>query len=423
MDDRQLEIGYKFFDLETKYGSKSNFIAPIEPPVKGSIPISTRTELEAISENLRKKYHLTADIDLEGTEWVPIGTDKNPFAGVFDGQGFEIKNLKIADGSGLGIGLFSSSGEKAIIKNIGLNRTDIIGPVYIGGICGQNRGVIDNCYGKGQVISSGISSFVGGVCGVNNGSISNCYNMGKISAHSKTNMSGPSAGGICGHNNRGNVSNCYNTGPIFSSGTESGAGGICGSSNDPITNCFNTGKVSVAGTWTKAGGICGNSDTVDNCFNKGLVSASGDFAGAGGICGNNNKLTTNSYNTGKVASSGEVSIAGGICASNGSGSTLNNCLNMSKVSASRSWSSAGGICGVCHGYEHEENIVENCYNAGELSASGKRSSAGGICGHNRAPKYAIGACYCLDLYNSTDGIVDTPKKIKTMIARAGFNME
>ena len=35
---------------------------------------------------------LTADIDLSGAEWVPIGADDTaPFTGTFDGQGYVIK--------------------------------------------------------------------------------------------------------------------------------------------------------------------------------------------------------------------------------------------------------------------------------------------------------------------------------------------
>ncbi|MDR3120746.1 MAG: hypothetical protein LBU58_05370, partial [Clostridiales bacterium] len=46
------------------YGTGGKFLAPIDPPAEGSIPISNRAELEAIKDDLDGNYHLTADIDL-----------------------------------------------------------------------------------------------------------------------------------------------------------------------------------------------------------------------------------------------------------------------------------------------------------------------------------------------------------------------
>ena len=85
------------------YGSNGKFLAPIEAPVAGSIPISTRAELEAIKDNLSGNYHLIADIDLGGAEWSPIGTYEEPYRGHFDGQGYAIRNLTI---TGMDSGVF-----------------------------------------------------------------------------------------------------------------------------------------------------------------------------------------------------------------------------------------------------------------------------------------------------------------------------
>jgi hypothetical protein len=48
--------------------ANGKFLASIDPPAAGSIPIGTRAELEAIKDNLGGTYHLTADIDLSGDE-------------------------------------------------------------------------------------------------------------------------------------------------------------------------------------------------------------------------------------------------------------------------------------------------------------------------------------------------------------------
>jgi hypothetical protein len=112
---------------ETGHGSNGKFFAPINPPMQGSIPISNRAELEAIRNNLSGNFHLTADIDLSGAEWIPIGNASNPFRGVFDGQGFVIQNMKITNYH-QHVGLFgningprvSAGAQMNEIKNVGV---------------------------------------------------------------------------------------------------------------------------------------------------------------------------------------------------------------------------------------------------------------------------------------------------------------
>ena len=73
------------------------------------IEIYDAADLDNIRNDLSGHYILMNDIDLEGTEWKPIGkcedgtSDyRNPceitderFSGIFDGQGYEITNLSI----------------------------------------------------------------------------------------------------------------------------------------------------------------------------------------------------------------------------------------------------------------------------------------------------------------------------------------
>ena len=85
------------------------------------IEISSVEELIAVSENLSGHYVLTADIDLAGMEWTPIGSfapsgeseeeQEIPsadyaFTGTFDGQGHTISNLVINQPEGWALGLF-----------------------------------------------------------------------------------------------------------------------------------------------------------------------------------------------------------------------------------------------------------------------------------------------------------------------------
>lgn len=61
-------------------------------------------EVNAGSSHSGDVIRLTADIDLSGKEWTPIGMGDNYFKGEFDGQGHTIKNLKQT--SGIRMGLF-----------------------------------------------------------------------------------------------------------------------------------------------------------------------------------------------------------------------------------------------------------------------------------------------------------------------------
>ncbi|WP_455637808.1 GLUG motif-containing protein [Parabacteroides sp.] len=114
-----------------------------------------------------KTIKLTADIDLGGKEWTPIGyySDKY-FQGNFDGQKHVIRNLSITYKSEQYAGLFgvvgdgtSSSGLNITIENLGvtISETGIHGWSSAGGIVGAANGVtlvIQNCYVTGGLITA-----------------------------------------------------------------------------------------------------------------------------------------------------------------------------------------------------------------------------------------------------------------------------
>ena len=56
------------------------------------------SEINAGKDYKENFFSLTCDIDLNNIEWTPIGNGTNSFEGVFDGNGFTIRNLKIANG-------------------------------------------------------------------------------------------------------------------------------------------------------------------------------------------------------------------------------------------------------------------------------------------------------------------------------------
>ena len=169
-------------------------------------------------------YILLADVSMDGQNWTPIGTEEDPFTGVFNGNNKTINGLTLTNPE-MNAGLFGvNSGS---VKNMELTNTTITSAhTFVGGIAGQNNGLIKNCHvqsgnisGTGndtlKDIATGVvrngGSRVGGVCGQNNdgGVIQNCKNTSTVTAEYRL------IGGICGYNIGGDIISCKNTGEIY----------------------------------------------------------------------------------------------------------------------------------------------------------------------------------------------------------------
>ena len=109
---------------------------------------------------------LTKDIDLSGRK-VIIGTEKNPFKGVFDGKGKKITNYTLAV-SGNKQGLFGvvKGGQ---VSNFKISGTITIDGVYthIGGVVGNAKGgaVISDITSGVKLSGSGAAKHIGGMVG------------------------------------------------------------------------------------------------------------------------------------------------------------------------------------------------------------------------------------------------------------------
>ena len=108
--------------LTMLFGLASSAFAEKEVP-EGYTPIRTAQELDNIRNNLSGKYILMNDIDLgEYENWVPIGTKKQPFSGIFDGNNHSIKNLIInnfvEDSSRSSSGIFAFARDSEIKNTI-----------------------------------------------------------------------------------------------------------------------------------------------------------------------------------------------------------------------------------------------------------------------------------------------------------------
>ena len=325
------------------YGHNGKYLQPIGAPDPNAIKIYTAEDLVNVRNNLSGSYVLMNDIDLTGFNsgnWVPIGITyrSDKFSGIFDGQGYVIKNMNISKVTSISTvqyaGLFGDI-DGATIKNIGLEETEIninssggSGGIFTGGIsCNSISSTIENCYTTGSVyVSSSHNVYVGGICGRSLGNTTSyCYSTGKVTVSAMNpgsyNDSTSRVGGIGGGMTGGIIANCYNMGEVSFSAShkrcDSCVGGICGtlSNASSIAYCYNTGIISSKSyldSYNSAGGIIGEMSgiSISNCYNSGTISADK----AGGICGYTaGSIISNCYDAGCIlASSYTTPYAGGI---------------------------------------------------------------------------------------------------------------
>jgi hypothetical protein len=381
----------------TRAEEPSKFLAAIGAPDSNAIKIYTAQDLDNVRKNLSGSYVLMNDIDLagfKGGQWEPIGDitfdylDDGPlsdiaFTGIFDGQGYVIKNLKITGDKYPFNGLFASiSG--AIIKNLGMEGTNIA--------ISRKSAYLDDYDSFDDYDLLDLYSFAGAICSLSeDSSISNCYNTGNISSIINSDIISISVvGGICVYDlGDSPISYCYNTGNVSASTTSghstSYAGGICAVSNSPILNCYSTGNISASsnGNDSLAAGISSYSEGyISNCYNTGNINSAtsdGDDSYAGGICGYSDGSISNCYSTGNISSTssdGYDSYAGGICGSAwgwyyDDDKSISSCVVLANRISAASKSGSSEIISYLIGYSEDEDSLK--YN--NLALSGISGNA------------------------------------------------
>ncbi len=207
-------------------------------------------------------------IDLKDYDnWGVIGTEATPFRGVYNGQGYTIRNLTI-DSSGVdNIGLFGYVGSSSMggyIINLGLINVNISGSQNVGSFVGKvwvdEEFYIQNSYvSGGKVVGSGVT---GGLVGGNNGTsvLVNSDDFPLIDcSFSDVDVvwsgygGGDRIGGLVGCNGRGVVRDSYSRGDVLVENVNGIAqvgervGGLCGSSDDlgVIEYSYSSGQVTV----------------------------------------------------------------------------------------------------------------------------------------------------------------------------------
>lgn len=206
---------------------------------------------------------------------------------------------------------------------------------YLGGIVGNNTGIIEECVSDGSivVVSDNYIVAVGGITGKNTGEIFGSKNNADVSGTINSGAARLYIAGIAGEN-EGTISRTENTGNISCIGYEeypAYAGGITGYNvNGTITVCKNSGKIDAGVSY--AGGVLGinlasdGNATVKDTLNTGEVATTDSIAG--GIAGNNlaiDKETNTSYIGSSLnlhETTGADAAVGSVSASNDAESTV-----------------------------------------------------------------------------------------------------
>lgn len=158
---------------------------------------------------------MTADIDMTGVAYTPIGASASPYIGTFDGQGFTIDHLTVSV-IGDGHGIFGYV-DGATIRNLTAGSGNrVSGGVFVGGIVGDKVGsgtlTIDACGHEGMVVGSAQNAAaIVGCVHAGNLVISRCYNTGSVQGNRESAI-------FCGWfgGSSSAITDSYNTGTLVS---------------------------------------------------------------------------------------------------------------------------------------------------------------------------------------------------------------
>ncbi|MHC4460525.1 MAG: GLUG motif-containing protein [Planctomycetota bacterium] len=378
--------------------------------------ISTAAELNSIGYNPRlmdAHFKLINDIDLTAVDFFIIASKMYPFAGTFDGGGYEVSNFTY-NSTGLdNIGFFGVvEGEKAKIKNLGLKNPNVdagTNAYAAGSLVGLLTGgaTLSNCYAEGGSVSGDddVGGLVGsvGLWGVSSpiSLITNCYATVVVTGDL-------SVGGLMGANYRGNILDCHATGEV----TGGFAGGLVGfySSSGDVVRSYATGDVS---GHHGVGGLVGHisSGQISQCYATGSVTGTG--LGAGGLVGSNFGTITDSYSTGTVTGNERV---GGLAGSNYE--VITNCYSIGSVSGNEE---VGCLIGRVFGSPAPVTTASFWDSQTALPTTGSAGGTGKTTAQMQTESTFTGWDFVLESGNGTDDVwtinehVDYPKHVWKLV--------
>ncbi len=220
-----------------------NWVRQDEAASAEVIEIGSAEELAAINGNLSGRYALTADIDLAGMAWTPIGAflpgggeegevpDMTAaFTGTFDGRGHTIRNLTVDRPEDWAMGLFGCIANAEIgnftLENAAVDgmmmAADVVGYTYCSTVSGVK---LVNGRVTAHYAEMGAEGMFGGIAGAGMASlITGCEVQADVVIPDGTANAGIVGGGL----EMTSVVNCTATGSVTAGNNCYGIGGISG---------------------------------------------------------------------------------------------------------------------------------------------------------------------------------------------------
>jgi hypothetical protein len=216
-------------------------------------------------DDWNKCFVLTTDLDLNGSSTYKYIAD---FTGVFDGEGYSIKNIEVLmpDATCIGFVGFLNGGS-AVLRNLHLIDVTVVAKNTVGALVGWDEygTKVESCSVSGSVSGN---QYVGGLLGVYRGyTLLNCI--------ADVDVRGSAfVGGFVGSNSYGNLSSSAAIGTV-----QAGfyAGGFAGVNYGDIQNCYAVVDVNVTSQSQYCGGFIGYngggyaSQKVAKCYAAGIV--------------------------------------------------------------------------------------------------------------------------------------------------------
>lgn len=353
-------------------------------------------------------YKLTADIDLGGKSWSPIGVNDYGyvgFQGTLDGDGHTVSNFKISYKTPLAGDHVANHGfigflNGGAVRNLTISNATISADsdknLTVAAIVAEAAdAVVENCHTTDSVTITSTLDAAGVVCKVRGEStLKNCSNAASVTAGTGELKVGCAAGVV--HYADVPVVDCSNSGAVVSETDH--AAGVAYTANAGMSGCVNSGNVNAEDY--AAGIVCWFSDgalnhsmndttvTLENCQNSGDIVSMKDTAGGIATAWSTGHIV-NCQNSGAVTSPMNAGGMFGYFQHGAFGSpaeevTITGCVNSGTITCTENYS-AGGIAGAFYG-DKTKLIIDSCENSGTIVSAGAEnvavagSFAGGILG-------------------------------------------
>lgn len=351
--------------------------------------IYNEEDLEGLAKNVNngidykdKYFRLDNDISWSKIDWAPIGTNKHPFRGMFDGNGKKISDFSIkTDDEFLGFfGVVENTTDEYAITDLFLvlNSVESEGDFdSLGGLAGRLVGNIRNVKVVGNVETTNLFNNIGLVVGNLKGNANKCEADGTFAVVLNSSQEGL-IGGAFGKTD-GNLTDC--TSRVFISeqllnesvsDVDVLTGGLVGfvvGEKRQLKQCLSTQQINAIGN---IGGIVGSFSSdieIKDCSRSGkLVATVYDESSVGGIFAHSNK-TANVINCQSdsgievVDKSKDKLVStlyvGGICGI-GKAELVSSSNNAFIEISSKSQAYVGGLAGKLEGN------IKNCYYSGNI---------------------------------------------------------